>query len=67
MPHRCASGGSLRIGSVSSQVVVMPPHQPAILINGTTNFAQEYQSFRAGLRIFPDVTVGLAQTLVEEG
>uniref|UniRef100_A0A6A7FN01 Calsyntenin-1 n=1 Tax=Hirondellea gigas TaxID=1518452 RepID=A0A6A7FN01_9CRUS len=63
----CGSGNGLRIASVSSQIVVMPPHQPAIIINGTANFAQEYQSFRAGLRIFPDVTVTLAQQMLEEG
>ncbi|KAF2344622.1 hypothetical protein FHG87_024622 [Trinorchestia longiramus] len=59
----CTSGGGLRISAVHAHVVVLPPHQPPILINGTSNFAQEYQSFRAGLRIFPDVSLNLAQQL----
>jgi hypothetical protein len=47
--------------------VVLPPHLPGLLIAGTRNFAREYQSFRAGLRIFPDVGVTVPQEDQPEG
>ena len=43
----------------------MQPHQPSIEINGTSNFAKEYDSFRQGLRVFPDVGIYLSPAAEE--
>ena len=45
--------------------MVMQPHQPSIELNGTTNFAEEYESFRQGLRVFPDVSIYLSPAAEE--
>lgn len=61
----CDSGKALKVATAQSFVVVMQPHQPSIELNGTTNFAEEYESFRQGLRVFPDVGVYLSAAAEE--
>ncbi|KAK3853014.1 hypothetical protein Pcinc_040425, partial [Petrolisthes cinctipes] len=61
----CDSGKSLKVATAQSFVVVLQPHQPSIELNGTTNFAEEYESFRQGLRVFPDVGVYLSAAAQE--
>ncbi|XP_050697797.1 calsyntenin-1-like [Eriocheir sinensis] len=61
----CDSGKSFKVDPAQSFVVVMQPHQPSIELNGTTNFAEEYESFRQGLRVFPDVGVYLSPAAEE--
>ncbi|XP_076041247.1 calsyntenin 1 isoform X2 [Oratosquilla oratoria] len=56
----CDSGKALKVPTTESFLLVLQPHQPSIEINGTTNFAEEYDSFRMGLRVFPDVGVYLS-------
>lgn len=61
----CNSGKALKVTTSQSFVVVLQPHQPSIEINGTTNFAEEYESFRQGLRVFPDVGIFLSAAAEE--
>lgn len=55
----------MKVATAQSFVVVLQPHQPSIELNGTTNFAEEYESFRQGLRVFPDVGVYLSAAAQE--
>jgi len=61
----CNSGKALKVATSQNFVVVLQPHQPSIEINGTTNFAEEYESFRQGLRVFPDVGIFLSAAAEE--
>ncbi|KAK8389910.1 hypothetical protein O3P69_012838 [Scylla paramamosain] len=61
----CDSGKSFKVDPAQSFVMVMQPHQPSIELNGTTNFAEEYESFRQGLRVFPDVSIYLSPAAEE--
>ncbi|RXG68551.1 Calsyntenin-1, partial [Armadillidium vulgare] len=63
----CTTGKALKIGTSESFVVVLQPHQPSIEINGTTNFVKEYEAFRQGLRIFPDISIYLSAAAKEAG
>ena len=60
---QCTSGKSLRVGTAESHVVVQQPRRPSVIINGTDNFAREYDAFRLGLRVFPDVSVFISPSL----
>ncbi|KAG0713369.1 Calsyntenin-3 [Chionoecetes opilio] len=61
----CDSGKSFKVDPAQSFVMVMQPHQPSIELNGTSNFAEEYESFRQGLRVFPDVSIYLSAAAEE--
>lgn len=63
--RRCNSEKALKVATAQSFVVVMQPHQPSIELNGTTNFAEEYEAFRQGLRVFPDVGIYLSAAAEE--
>ncbi|MCL4128189.1 UNVERIFIED_CONTAM: hypothetical protein GTU68_044020, partial [Idotea baltica] len=63
----CSTGKALKVGTSQSFVVVLQPHQPSIEINGTANFVEEYDAFRQGLRVFPDVGIYLSAAAREAG
>lgn len=37
--------------------MVLAPQTPSILLNGTEDLARDYAHFRAGLTVFPDLSV----------
>lgn len=53
----CDSGRELAARPVEAYVMVLRPQTPAVLLNGSGDVARDYAHFRAGLRVFPDVTV----------
>lgn len=40
--------------------MVLPPQQPTLVINGTTNLASNYHDFRQGVRVFTDVHISVS-------
>lgn len=47
----------MKIPAVESYVMVLQPQTPNIIINGSNNIAREYQDFRGGVRIFPELKI----------
>lgn len=54
---RCTSGKMMKVPPVDSYVVVLPPEQPSIAVNGTSNLAREYESFVQGIELFSTVSL----------
>ncbi|XP_059047113.1 calsyntenin-1 [Achroia grisella] len=54
----CDNGRVLRARPADSYVMVLQPQVPSVLLNGTADLARDYATFRGGLRVFPDVSVG---------
>ncbi|KAK7573926.1 hypothetical protein V9T40_011117 [Parthenolecanium corni] len=55
----CDNGHSIKVPPVESYVMVLQPQQPSITINGSNNVAREYNDFRGGVRIFPDLRISV--------
>lgn len=55
----CDNGHSVKVPPVESYVMVLQPQQPSITINGSNNVAREYNDFRGGVRIFPDLRISV--------
>ncbi|XP_072945849.1 calsyntenin-1 [Epargyreus clarus] len=53
----CDNGRILKARPAESYVMVLAPQTPTILINGSAEAARDYAHFRAGLPLFPDVTL----------
>lgn len=53
------NGKSIKIPSVYSYVVVLPPEQPSITVNGTSNIGHDYESFIQGIDLFSSVTISM--------
>lgn len=53
----CENGYQMKIPAVESYVMVLQPQTPNIIINGSNNIAREYQDFRGGVRIFPELKI----------
>lgn len=49
----------MKIPSVYSYVVVLPPEQPSITLNGTSNIGNDYESFIQGVDLFSTVTISM--------
>ena len=56
---RCINGKSIKVPSVYSYVVVLPPEQPSITLNGTANIGHDYESFIQGIDLFSTVTISM--------
>ena len=56
---RCINGKSIKVPSVYSYVVVLPPEQPSITLNGTSNIGHDYESFIQGIDLFSTVTISM--------
>ncbi|RWS31255.1 Calsyntenin-1-like protein, partial [Leptotrombidium deliense] len=54
---KCISGKSLKIPAGDSYIMVLPPEQPSITLNGTPNLAREYEAFVQGIELFSTVSV----------
>lgn len=54
---RCSNGKSLKVPSVDSYIMVLPPKQPLISLNGTPNLAREYEAFVQGIELFSTVSI----------
>ena len=54
---RCSGGKAIQVPNSYSHVVVLPPEQPRISLNGTANLAHEYESFMQGIELFSTVVV----------
>lgn len=59
-PFRCDGGRTVKVPNVESYVMVLPPQQPSLVINGTANLASDYHDFRQGVKVFPDVHVAVS-------
>lgn len=57
---RCDGGRTVKVPNVESYVMVLPPQQPSLVINGTANLASDYHDFREGVKVFTDVHVGVS-------
>lgn len=53
------NGKSIKVPSVYSYVVVLPPEQPSITLNGTSNVGHDYESFIQGVDLFSSVTISM--------
>ncbi|KAM3959932.1 LOW QUALITY PROTEIN: calsyntenin 1 [Aphomia sociella] len=53
----CDNGRVLHAKPADSYVTVLQPQTPAVLLTGGSDAARDYAHFRAGLRVFPDLTV----------
>ena len=47
----------MKVPAVDSYLVVLPPEQPSITLNGTSNLAREYESFIQGIELFSTVSL----------
>ncbi|XP_073992692.1 calsyntenin 1 [Rhodnius prolixus] len=56
----CEHGRTVKVPNVESYVMVLPPQQPTLVINGTTNLASNYHDFRQGVRVFTDVHISVS-------
>ncbi|XP_014270937.1 calsyntenin-1 [Halyomorpha halys] len=56
----CDGGRTVKVPNVESYVMVLPPQQPSLVINGTANLASDYHDFREGVKVFTDVHVGVS-------
>ncbi|XP_053200964.1 calsyntenin-1-like isoform X2 [Panonychus citri] len=54
---RCSNGKTLKVPSVDSYIMVLPPEQPSISLNGTPNLAREYEAFVQGIELFSTVSI----------
>lgn len=54
---RCSNGKSVKIPVVDSYLMVLPPEQPSITLNGTPNLAREYEAFVQGIEPFSTVSI----------
>ncbi|CAK1595642.1 unnamed protein product [Parnassius mnemosyne] len=53
----CDNGRVVRARAAEAFVMVLQPQTPSVLLNGSGDVAQDYAHFRAGLQVFPDLTV----------
>ncbi|XP_073958683.1 calsyntenin 1 isoform X2 [Choristoneura fumiferana] len=53
----CDNGRIIKARPAESYIMVLQPQTPSILINGTDDAARDYAHFRAGLRVFPELSV----------
>ncbi|CAG9796024.1 unnamed protein product [Diatraea saccharalis] len=53
----CDNGRVLKARAAEAYVMVLQPQTPSILLNGTADRARDYSHFRAGLPVFPDLSV----------
>ncbi|XP_049881469.1 calsyntenin-1 [Pectinophora gossypiella] len=53
----CDNGRIIKAMPAESYVMVLQPQTPTILINGSGDAARDYAHFRAGLRVFPELSV----------
>jgi hypothetical protein len=63
---KCNDGKSIKIDNSYSYVIVLPPEQPSITLNGTPNIAREYESFVQGIELFSDITVNVNHEAEED-
>ncbi|RVE52900.1 hypothetical protein evm_002377 [Chilo suppressalis] len=56
----CDNGVVLKARPVEAYVMVLAPQTPGVLLSGQTDAARDYAHFRAGLKVFPDLTVRMA-------
>lgn len=54
---RCDNGRMIVARPAESYIMVLAPQTPSILLNGSEDLARDYTHFRAGLTVFPDLTV----------
>ncbi|XP_014246637.1 calsyntenin-1 isoform X2 [Cimex lectularius] len=53
----CDHSRIVKIPHVESYVMVLPPQQPTLVINGSANLASDYHDFRQGVRVFTDLHI----------
>ncbi|KPJ00924.1 Calsyntenin-1 [Papilio xuthus] len=53
----CDNGRIIKARPAESYVMVLQPQTPSILLNGSGDAARDYAHFRAGLRVFADLSV----------
>jgi len=56
---KCIDGKSVKVPNSYSYIIVLPPDQPSISLNGTANIARDYESFVQGIELFSTVTVSV--------
>lgn len=54
---RCDNGRIIKAKPAESYIMVLAPQTPSILLNGSEDLARDYAHFRAGLTVFPDLSV----------
>ncbi|XP_047036969.1 calsyntenin-1 [Helicoverpa zea] len=53
----CDNGRIIKARPAESYIMVLAPQTPSILLNGSEDLARDYAHFRAGLTVFPDLSV----------
>ncbi|CAB3255145.1 unnamed protein product [Arctia plantaginis] len=53
----CDNGRMIVARPAESYIMVLAPQTPSILLNGSEDLARDYAHFRAGLTVFPDLSV----------
>ncbi|KAJ2954976.1 hypothetical protein O0L34_g3319 [Tuta absoluta] len=53
----CDNGRIIKAKPAESYIMVLQPQTPTILINGSGDAARDYAHFRAGLKVFPELSV----------
>uniref|UniRef100_A0A0K8SB61 Cadherin domain-containing protein n=1 Tax=Lygus hesperus TaxID=30085 RepID=A0A0K8SB61_LYGHE len=56
----CEHGRTVKVPNVESYVMVLPPQQPTLIINGSSNLASDYHDFRKGVHVFADVHISVS-------
>ena len=56
---KCADGKSIKVSNSYSYVIVLPPEQPSITLNGTPNIASDYEGFVQGIELFSSISISV--------
>ncbi|XP_074603874.1 calsyntenin 1 isoform X2 [Brevipalpus obovatus] len=54
---RCSNEKSVKVPTIDSYIMVLPPEQPTISLNGTPNLAREYEAFTQGIDLLSTVSI----------
>ena len=57
----CSDGTRRTVPTAVSSILVLSVPQPVITITGTENVSKEYEEFKAGVRVFSDMTLSISQ------